>query len=198
MRYGMVIDLNRCCGCDACAVACKQVHGTEPGVYWTKVVKGEEGSYPNVRLTFLPTQCSHCAEAPCAQVCPTGATVMNENGVVLVDPDLCIGCRYCMAACPFDARSLTMGESYYGKDGATELEKSIYKEGRVGTVSKCRFCDDRLAEGKMPACVQTCPSKARFFGDLDDSDSEVSKILASKQSQVKRPELDLTQKIFYV
>src|SRR5689334_19688210 len=105
MRYAMVIDLRRCVGCNACTVACKQENGTPAGTYWSKVVQYEEGRYPNARLRFLPVLCMHCANAPCLDACPSGATYRHPGGPVLVNHDTCLGCRYCIMACPYEARS---------------------------------------------------------------------------------------------
>ena len=111
-RYGMVIDLKRCIGCDTCTVACKAVNATSRGIMWNRVLKYETGKYPHSKLNFLPVLCMHCEEAECEKVCPTGATTRREDGIVTVDNDKCIGCRYCIAACPYDARHFDFGRNF--------------------------------------------------------------------------------------
>jgi len=181
MRLGMVIDLKRCIGCQACTVACKQKNATPPGTTWSRVIVTEVGSFPNAKLSFLPVLCNHCDDPPCEEVCPTGATAKQPDGTVSVDPDKCIGCRYCMVACPYNARFFNYGEPATQYDGkaATPFEVASVAEHRVGKVGKCNFCADRVSDGKAPKCVETCPSVARFFGDLDDPNSVVAKLAAT-------------------
>jgi dimethyl sulfoxide reductase iron-sulfur subunit len=149
MRYGMVIDLRKCVGCNACTAACKQVNATPPGVFLSKVLQYEVGTYPNGRLRFLPMLCMHCQEAPCLEACPTGATYRAEGGMVLVDDDLCMGCRYCIMACPYEARTYLEREpeEYFAGQGLTPFEQAGYAGQPTGRIEKCTFCADRLAEG---------------------------------------------------
>lgn len=157
-RKTLVVDLDRCTGCKSCEVACKQENDVVLGSAWNKVVTvGPSGDYPNIEMYFLPTLCQQCEDPECVKVCPTGASFKRkEDGVVLVDREKCIGCRYCMMACPYGVRSFNE-------------EKKV--------VEKCTLCDHLQAIGEKPACVKNCPSKARFFGDLDDPDSDVSKAI---------------------
>jgi Fe-S-cluster-containing dehydrogenase component len=200
MRYGMVIDLKRCIGCNSCTIACKQTNATPKNITWTRVILSEMGTYPNTRLTYLPVLCNHCAEAPCVDVCPTGASQKLADGTVWVDPDQCIGCRFCMTACPYNARFFNYGkpEPYNPEIGYTPYEEARLDEHPVGAVTKCDFCMDRVAEGLDPACVQTCPANARIFGDLDDPDSEVSRLLASRDSYQLYPELGTDPSVYYL
>lgn len=200
MRYGMVIDLKRCLGCNSCTIACKQRSATPKGTDWSKVVQWETGEFPNVHLNYLPILCNHCAEAPCVEVCPTGATVQHESGIVTVDAEKCVGCRYCMLACPYDARSFHFGEpeGYFPDKGLTPYEALRYAEHKAGAVSKCDFCRDRLEDGLEPACVQTCPARARIFGDLDDPTSEVAQLVVQKGAKPLHPELGTEPSVFYI
>ncbi len=156
-RYGMVLNIDRCVDCKACVVACKAEWGVPEGYSrdWVKEI-GPVGEFPNLKSAVYPGLCMHCENAPCIEVCPTGATYMNEDGIVLVDQDLCIGCGYCVDACPYGAR---------------------YIHPDQGVVDKCTFCEPRIKEGLEPACVETCIAEARIFGDLDDPNSEVYKLV---------------------
>jgi Fe-S-cluster-containing dehydrogenase component len=160
MRNCLVIDLDRCTGCDSCVVACKFENGFDLGERVNRVeVVGPAGTFPNIEQYWLPMQCQQCENAPCIEVCPTGASYRDDEfGLVLVDAETCIGCQLCMSACPFDART--------------------YNE-TLGVVEKCTGCIQRLREGEEPACVHNCCAGGRFFGDLDDPDSDAAKAVAA-------------------
>ena len=198
-RYAMVIDQKRCIGCHACAMACKQENGTSDGVWWSKVRVQETGRFPNTGLTFTPMLCMHCQNAPCVEVCPTGASFKRADGIVLVNYDACIGCRYCEAACPYGARTfMEQLKPYYPGRGLTPYEQVMQKKHQQGVVEKCNFCLERFNVGKEPACVATCPAYARHFGDLDDPNSEVSKLIARRHGYQLMPELGTNPSVYYL
>lgn len=216
MRWGMVIDLQKCVGCYACQIACKQEHFLPPDVFWAKVIMGEVGTYPTVRKQLLPILCNHCKEAPCEKVCPTGATQRRDDGIVWVDYDVCVGCRYCVIACPYQHRTYldnkTAKAEYYPGQGYTPLEiigRELYPL-QGGTAIKCTFCmeriDDGLAKGlkpgvdreATPACVNACPAKARYFGDLDNPESEVSQLIKTKKGFPLHQEFGTEASVYYL
>ncbi len=175
-RYGMLINTKKCVGCFACRLACQMKNHLEVDEAFIKFNEIETGEYPSVYNEIVPVQCMHCENAPCQEVCPTHATYTTESGVVLVEEGKCIGCKYCMAACPYGARVV---------------------QHKTGIVEKCRFCWEDGEPGNPPACVGTCISGARVFGDLDDPNSDVSKAIA--RYNAKPLSSNLTEsKIFYV
>jgi len=200
MRYGMVIDLSKCTGCGACAIACKRENATPPGVFWSRVHIYETGTYPRVKLRALPTLCMQCDEPACEKACPTGATWVRSGGIVLVDNEQCIGCAYCVWACPYQSRSLNQGDPqpYNPAYGLTPFEQAGYIQHADGVIEKCHFCAPRLDQGLSPACVMTCPSTARTFGDLDDPASEVSRLIAEKGGVGRLEGLGTEPKVFYL
>lgn len=199
-RLGMVIDLARCIGCNACTIACKIEKGTPPDVYFTRVYTEETGTYPDVETTFVPALCNHCADPPCVKVCPTGATYKRADGIVVIDQDKCIGCRYCMMACPYTNRFFirdgALAGGYYGE--RTPFEELKWAAFTEGTVAKCDFCAERVDEGLEPACVVTCPTEARVFGDLEDEDSEVSRLIREEGGRQPLPEAGTNPSVFYL
>ncbi len=198
MRRGMVIDLKRCIGCHACTVACKLENATPPDVFWARVLETETGKYPLAKRVFVPVLCNHCQDAPCLRACPSGATTQREDGVVLVDQDKCIGCKACMEACPYEARFFLEEERSYYPGQLAPFEEVGYRKHQKGTVSKCNFCAERVAKGLEPACAQTCPAVARVFGDLDDPDSEASRLIRERNAMQLRPELGTKPSVYYL
>lgn len=199
MRCGMVIDLLKCVGCNSCTVACRGEHGTPAGVQYHKIKKYEIGKYPAAKMKFLPMPCMHCANPPCMKVCPTGATAKRADGIVLIDQDKCLGCRACILACPYESRQFLWAmKSYYAGSFPTPFEKKKHRSFEKGTVVKCNFCLHRLESGRLPACVETCPGQARHFGDLDDPNSEVSRLIALYGGTPVRPELNTEPSVYYI
>ncbi len=199
MRYGMLINLTKCVGCNACTAACRNHNGTPSGISYHKIMKYEVGIYPNSRMKFLPMPCMHCNNAPCEKACPVGATIKRPDGIVDVNADKCIGCRGCVTACPYDSRQFVWDiKNYYQQAPGTFFEKIKQKSFQKGTVVKCNFCLDRVQKGDVPACVATCPSQCRIFGDLDDPDSEISKAIAANNARPFREELETIPAVFYI
>ena len=183
-HWGMVIDLAKCVGCDSCTVACKAENRTPPGVTYNVVLEQETGAYPNVRIEAIPRPCMQCENPACVSVCPVSATYRGDDGIVVIDADRCIGCKYCIAACPYGARKLNRtSENMFGADVPAPYES--YGVQRELVAEKCIFCEARLAEGKQPACVVNCPGRARYFGDLDDPESPVSKFIAGDEAVLR-------------
>ena len=195
----MAIDLKRCIGCYGCQLSCKAEHGTPPGVFFARVAKRELGTFPNTRLVFLPLLCFQCGDAPCVDVCPTGASHYREGGIVDITRDDCVGCRACMQACPYEARyyNETQGE-YFPGQGLTPYERTKYKDQNVDVVMKCNFCIDRVQAGLEPACVANCAARARVFGDLDDPHSEVSHLIRLRGGEQLHPELGTRPSVYYL
>ena len=195
-KWMMVIDTRKCVGCCACTVACIAENKLPPGVVYRPVVQEEIGTFPNVQLRFFPRPCMQCDNPPCVPVCPVTATWKRPDGIVAIDYDKCIGCRYCMAACPYGARTSDFGHNYtddtpllqpYEQQPSHEYGKSWTRENHgspVGNARKCQFCLHRLERGELPQCVTTCIGRANYFGDANDSDSMVAK-KARKANQIK-------------
>ena len=157
-HWGMVIDLAKCVGCDSCTVACKAENRTPPGVTYNVVLEQETGAYPNVRIEAIPRPCMQCENPACVSVCPVSATYRGDDGIVVIDKEKCIGCQFCVMACPYGVRSWN-------------------KAQRV--VEKCTLCAHLSKNGELPMCVRTCSAGARFYGDIDDPSSDASKALAA-------------------
>jgi molybdopterin-containing oxidoreductase family iron-sulfur binding subunit len=215
MRYAMVVDVSKCIGCRACAIACKSNNNLPDGVWYNRVITtGKDpdaallavggitdvaadsdiaqgsgglldvasGSYPDdLAFGFLPAACQHCGRPLCVEACEAEATWKDmETGIVVIDNEKCIGCRSCIDACPYNARIFVEGEPSFQADfafGDGDAPSHI-----ANTTEKCTFCKNRIDRGAMPACMELCLARCRFWGDLDDPDSEVSKYIAGKQT----------------
>ena len=215
IKWGMVIDLVRCNGCLTCVMTCKLENFIPPGIFWNRVYDHETGEYPAVTRRVLTAPCMHCNKPVCVDVCPTGASQQNEEGIVFVDYEKCIGCSYCIISCPYEARSQYKGERYYYgeptlRDQYPEELKATYQRFKEGTVSKCTFCMDRvnsgIASGKKPGidpeatpmCVINCSSVARVFGDLNDPDSEVSRLIRQRKGIRLHEEMGTEPSVWYL
>jgi Fe-S-cluster-containing dehydrogenase component len=198
-RLGMVIDLARCIGCDACTVACQTENGTPPGIRYAPVYRTEVGKFPQAKVVFLPTLCMHCDDAPCMKACPTGAiSKRKKDGIVLVDQEKCCGSKACMAACPYGALHFyEEKKGVYGRE-LTPPEERGQAKYTPGTVQKCTFCVHRVDQGLEPACVTTCPTNCRIFGDLEDPSSKVAQLLRERNSIALRAEAGTNPSVRYL
>ncbi|MFH1651177.1 MAG: 4Fe-4S dicluster domain-containing protein [Chloroflexota bacterium] len=224
-RWGMVIDLDKCTSCQSCSVACKaenNVPHSTPEEYrrrtapfWHKVIAVSRGEYPSAGVDLVPMPCMQCDDAPCVTVCPARATYHREDGIVVQNFRRCIGCKYCLIACPYGVRNFNyhepVDEPYQRPDPPPDLASRgmwPFPHRIHGVVEKCTFCfhriDQGLKEGKkigvdvVPACAEACPAHAIAFGDLDDPDSEVAMLLASRESVRLREEMGTSPKVFYL
>ena len=224
-RWGMVIDLDKCVGGQSCSIACKaennvphgspKEHERRMAPFWHKVIAVSHGEYPTLRIDLIPMPCMHCDDAPCVTVCPAKATYRREDGIVIQNFRRCIGCKYCIVACPYGVRSFNYkepeGKEYHRPDLPPQrADRGVWPfPHRVhGVVEKCTFCfhriDQAIKVGKkvgeevVPACAEACPAHAIFFGDLDDPASQVSQLLASRQWIRLREEKGTSPKVFYL
>ncbi len=216
-KFAMVIDIGACIGCRICQWACKKENNIPDTISppWIEVFElksevditghpslqelkeGATTSYTESPLKgrwYMPVQCNHCDDPPCVKVCPVGATYKAEDGLVLMDYDKCIGCRYCVVACPYSARRFNWTKPELAQDKVNPL----VPVRPVGVVEKCTFCVHRVRQGKLPRCVEACPVQARHFGKLNDYDSEVSRILRSNQGFRLLEELNTHPQIWYI
>ena len=176
-RFGFALDQRSCIGCHACTVACKQEHGVELGVFRTWVKYIEQGVFPDTRRYFSVLRCNHCDDAPCVEVCPVTALFRREDGIVDFDSERCIGCKACLNACPYDA---------------------LYIDPKSETAAKCNFCAHRVDQGLKPSCEIVCPTQAIVSGDIDDPESEISRLIDTVPSRVRAPEQGTQPKVFYL
>ena len=205
MHYGMVIDTRRCIGCHTCAVACKTANNLPNDIWWNRVlteggesIDSAKGRFPDTSLDFLPVSCQHCENPACVKVCPVGATYKDpETGIVRQDYNKCIGCRMCMAACPYTGvRSFNWDEPRYHTDET--LGDPDSPKHQKHTVEKCTFCAHRQDRNETPACMVQCPARARFWGDLDDPNSEVSRLIREREYMQLLPDEGTHPSVYYL
>lgn len=222
-RWGMVIDTRKCVGCHACTVGCIMENKLPPGVVYRPTIELEVGSYPNVSRKFLPRPCMQCDNPPCVPVCPVKATWKRDDGVVVIDYNVCIGCRYCITACPYQARTFDFGENWSdnaasGGDGGLALEtcrkyqqepsfeygaiwnrrEGVIPESPVGNARKCTFCVHRLEHLQLPMCVTTCIGRCTFFGDLNEPGNLVSQQAIRNDAVTLKADLGTAPKVVYL
>ena len=187
-QLSMLIDLDKCIGCRACTVACKSENGVKLGSFRTWVEEKEMGEYPQVKRHFLPRFCNHCDNAPCLLTCPTTAIEKNKNGVVVINKDKCEGNKACVVACPYEA-------VYFNDD--TENPAPEYMARQPEKADKCDFCQHRTDKGLEPSCVNTCPSGALVFGDLNDSHAAISQKIKEEDVRVLMEEKGTKPRVYY-
>lgn len=222
-RWGMVIDLDKCTACQACTVACRAENNVSfagpdeyrrgRAIFWNVVVGVMDGEFPEVRAQYVPMPCMHCDNPPCVKVCPVGATYQDEEGRVLQRYERCIGCRMCMQACPYNRRYFNWRVQEWPETFAYYRNPDPETQPRPkGVVEKCTFCVQRLRkareegrpigsdypDGVVPACVETCTGGARYFGDLDDPDSIVSRLARSPRAFRLLEDLGTEPKVYYL
>jgi len=226
-RLAMVIDLQRCTGCGGCIMTCKNENNVQQGVAWSSKINRTVGTFPNVRYEYIPTLCNHCENAPCVKSCPTGAMHKGYGDITKHSPKKCIGCKTCLAVCPYDIPKTNRTDPHAFwkdrqvlKDGITSSAADVARQAGTdvipyynpakeemgkgaglrykGIAEKCTFCDHLVENGELPYCVQGCPANARIFGDLNDPNSEVSKLLGRYRPWRLKEELGTEPKVFYV
>ena len=204
-KWVMVIDLAKCDGCKKCTEACSAMHGVPADREWIKVFKMQDSH--NTTPYWFPKPCFHCDNPPCTRVCPVDATFKRQDGIVLIDNTRCIGCRFCMAACPYSTRFFNWGRP----EEPPEIQNQPYSPEhgyprRIGTVEKCDFCPEETAEGKLPCCTSGCPMAAIYFGDQNEDavtnsrgeTERLSKLLADRAGYRYMEDLGTEPRVFYL
>ncbi len=222
-QWGMVIDRRKCVGCHACTIGCVSENKLPPGVVYRPVLTEESGRFPDPRMQFTPRPCMQCRTPPCVPVCPVNATWKRADGVTVVDYDKCIGCRHCLTACPYGARTSDFGHSYRagaalgaGKDvdGALQGRAASYEEqpnheygkawsrakhgSPIGNARKCHFCLHRLEAGQLPVCVTTCIGRATYFGDLNDDMAVITRLVRRERAEQLLAHRGTDPSVYYI
>ena len=221
-RWVMVIDTRKCVGCHACTIGCVAENKLPPGVVYRPVVTEERGEFPNININFTPRPCMQCEAPPCVPVCPVEATWKRPDGVVAIDYDKCIGCRYCLTACPYGARTSDFGLNYTDAEEGSEAESPStlgedasawedqpsheyaknwnrdHHQSPVGNARKCHFCLHRLEVGELPMCATTCIGRATYFGDHNDPESLVSELIARANVHTLLPHKGTKPRVYYI
>jgi molybdopterin-containing oxidoreductase family iron-sulfur binding subunit len=205
MRMGFVFDTTRCVGCNACSMSCKQANNLPASVWYSRVLTDggdaadtPAGVFPRLSQRYITLNCQHCANPTCTRVCPVGATSKDEDtGIVKQDTERCIGCRMCVAACPYTGvRTFNWQEPKYELGFA--LGEATAPKHFKQTVEKCTFCAGRIAEGEQPACTVLCPARARHYGDLDDPESEVSQRVLTRTTMRLLEEKGTDPSVYFI
>lgn len=222
-HWGMAIDRRKCVGCDACTIGCIAENKLPPGVVYRPVIKEETGSYPDQRLDFTPRPCMQCRKPSCVPVCPVNATWKRADGVTTMDYDKCIGCRNCLTACPYGARTSDFDHHYndgvaagagdapdrplhgtvpsWEEQPSHEYGKNWSRAGHgspVGNARKCHFCLHRLEVGQLPVCVTTCIGRATYFGDLNDDKAVITRLIHNERTEQILPHTGNDPSVYYV
>jgi len=209
-RWGMVIDLRKCIGCETCVNVCYAANNVPPEAGWRRLIDWNVGSNTNSRRLFVPTSCMHCDNPPCKDVCPTSATYVRPDGIVDINHDLCIGCGACVVACPYNARSFSNSDLISFEEGIGQVDKNVEKPDLIGVCTKCNFCLPRLEQGLQrglkpgvdfdatPICVNYCIADAMYFGDLDNSGSNVSKLISENKTSRLQEDLETSPSVYYI
>ncbi len=201
-KLAIAVNVDRCVGCHTCSISCKMSNNVPDGMLWNRVltensevIDGAVGVYPALSRDYLPLACQHCENPACQKVCPTGATYKDDKGRVEIDYDKCIGCRMCMAACPYNARVFNWTEPVRSA-GASYGEADVPVRPK-GVMEKCTLCHERTDRSDAPMCVACCPARARVYGDLDDPNSDISKIAREKNVRILLEEMGTSPQVFY-